>query len=104
MGHMSVNGLQRIVKANVVNGVLKLEESSGTVCKACCQGKQIKVQHKQVKEITSKRVLELIHMDLMGPIQTESIAGRRYIFVLLDDFSRLLGSKSVTTESMSESP
>lgn len=69
MGHMNVNGMQRIVKANVVRGVPKLEEASGSVCKACCQGKQIKVQHKQVKEITSKRVLELVHMDLMGPIQ-----------------------------------
>lgn len=38
MGHMNVNGLQRIVKANVVRGVPKLEESSGIVCKACCQG------------------------------------------------------------------
>ncbi|XP_056843312.1 uncharacterized protein LOC130495810 [Raphanus sativus] len=88
MGHMNVNGMQRIVKANVVRGVPKLEEASGSVCKACCQGKQIKVQHKQVKEITSKRVLELVHLDLMGPIQTESIGGRRYIFVLVDDFSR----------------
>lgn len=33
-------------------------------------------------------MLELIQMDLMGPIQTERIAGRRYIFVLVDDFSR----------------
>ena len=36
IGHMNVNGMQRIVKANVVRGVPKLEESSGTVCKACC--------------------------------------------------------------------
>lgn len=27
-------------------------------------------------------------MDLMGPIQTESLCGCRYIFVLVDDFSR----------------
>lgn len=33
-------------------------------------------------------MLELIHMDLMSTIQTESISGRRYIFVLVDDFSR----------------
>lgn len=104
MGHMNVNGLQRIVKANVVRGVPKLEESSGSICKACCQGKQIKVQHKQVKEITSKRVLELIHMDLMGPIQTESIGGRRHIYVLVDDFSRFtwvrfLREKSETFQS-----
>ena len=57
-----------------------------------------------MKEITSKRVLELIHMDLMGPIQTESIGGRRYIFVLVDDFSRFtwvsfLREKSETLQS-----
>ena len=27
-------------------------------------------------------------MDLMGPMQVESIAGKRYVFVCVDDFSR----------------
>ena len=43
-------------------------------------------------------------MDLMGPISPESIAGKRYIFVLVDDFSRytrvyFLSNKSDTIES-----
>ncbi|XP_013608023.1 PREDICTED: uncharacterized protein LOC106314739 [Brassica oleracea var. oleracea] len=71
-----------------VRGVPDLENQTDIVCGACCQGKQIKIQHKQITEIHSKRILELVHMDLMGPITPESIAGKRYIFVLVDDFSR----------------
>jgi len=38
-------------------------------------------------QVTSK-VLELLHMDLMGPMQIESIGGKRYVLVVVDDFSR----------------
>ncbi|TYK07876.1 gag-pol polyprotein [Cucumis melo var. makuwa] len=34
------------------------------------------------------RVLELLHMDLMGPMQTESLGGKRYVLVVGDDYSR----------------
>lgn len=36
----------------------------------------------------SKSVLDLIHMDLMGPMQVESLSGKKYVFVLVDDYSR----------------
>lgn len=104
LGHMNTNGLFRLVNAEVVRGVPDLEKQTETVCGACCQGKQVKVQHKQISEIRSTRILELVHMDLMGPITPESIAGKRYIFVLVDDFSRytwvdFLRNKSDALES-----
>ena len=68
IGHMNTNGLTRLVNAKVVRGVPELERETDTVCGACCKGKQIKVQHKQIAEIRSTRILELVHMDLMGPI------------------------------------
>lgn len=37
--------------------------------------------------ITSN-ALELLHMDLIGTIQVESLGGKRYVFVAVDDFSR----------------
>ncbi|XP_056861959.1 uncharacterized protein LOC130509786 [Raphanus sativus] len=88
LGHMNTNGLNRLVSAEVVRGVPDLEKQTDTVCGGCCQGKQVKVQHKQISEIRSTRILELVHMDLMGPITPASIAGKRYIFVMVDDFSR----------------
>ena len=44
--------------------------------------------HKKGKYLSTKEPLELLHMGLMGPMQTESLGGKRYIFVCVDDFSR----------------
>ena len=46
-------------------------------------------------------------MDLMGPMQVESIVGKRYIFVCVDDFSRFtwvsfIREKSDTFDSFKE--
>ena len=38
--------------------------------------------------IATSRCLELLHVDLMGPAGTESLGGKRYITVIVDDFSR----------------
>ena len=51
-------------------------------------GKQIKTTHKVVQQASTSKVLELLHMDLMGPMQVASIADKKYIFVCVNDFSR----------------
>ena len=104
LGHMNVQSLVKIVNAGVVRGVPKLGDKLDSMCSACNKGKQIKVNHKRVSKIGSKKILELIHMDLMGPVQVESINGKKYIFVLVDDFSRytwvrFLREKSKAVES-----
>ncbi|KAA0026110.1 gag-pol polyprotein [Cucumis melo var. makuwa] len=38
-----------------------------------------------MKECCTNRVLELLHMDLMGPMQTESLGGKKYVFVVVDN-------------------
>ena len=64
-------------------------------------GKQIKTTHKVVQQASTSKVLELLHIDLMDPMQVESIAGRKYIFVCVNDFSRFtrvnfIRKKSIT--------
>ena len=54
----------------------------------CQIGKQIIMSHKMVKHPSTTRVLELLHMDLIGPRQFESIGGKMYVFVCADDYSR----------------
>ena len=51
-------------------------------------GKQTKASHHKVNVIATSRCLELFHVDLIGPIRTESLGGKRYIMVIVDDFSR----------------
>ena len=38
--------------------------------------------------VSSSKPLELLHMDLCGPMRVPSLGGNRYIFVIVDDFSR----------------
>ena len=39
-------------------------------------GKQVQKLHKMVPHLTTARVLEIPHMDLLGPMQTESLSGK----------------------------
>ena len=42
----------------------------------------------KVNVVATSRPLELLHVDLMGPTRTESMGGKCYIMVVVDDFSR----------------
>ena len=57
-------------------------------CGPCQLGKQTKSSHPKVNVVATSRLLELLHVDLMGPTRTESMGGKRYIMVVVDDFSR----------------
>ena len=44
--------------------------------------------HPKVNVVATSRLLEVLHVDLMRPTSTESMDGKRYIMVVVDDFSR----------------
>ena len=44
--------------------------------------------HKSVGEIQSTERLQLIHSDVCGPMQTQSVGGNRYFVTFIDDYSR----------------
>ena len=51
-------------------------------------GKQVKSKHFSVTEVQTSRPLELLHIDLIGPARVQSLGGRKYILVVVDNFSR----------------
>ncbi|XP_075499903.1 uncharacterized protein LOC142538472 [Primulina tabacum] len=54
----------------------------------CQKGKQTRVSHPVFPTSETTRCLELLHMDLIGPMEVESLGGKKYSFVCVDDFSR----------------
>ncbi|GJS37727.1 retrovirus-related pol polyprotein from transposon TNT 1-94 [Tanacetum coccineum] len=50
--------------------------------------KSKKASHPSKHVPNSKQMLHLLHMDLCGPMRVESINGKRYILVIVDDYSR----------------
>nr|GEZ24806.1 retrovirus-related Pol polyprotein from transposon TNT 1-94 [Tanacetum cinerariifolium] len=66
-------------------------------------GKSEKHTHKPKTENTNLEVLNTLHMDLCGPMQVQTINGKKYILVIVDDYSwftwvKFLSSKDETTE------
>ncbi|KAI3735801.1 hypothetical protein L6452_15316 [Arctium lappa] len=51
-------------------------------------GKMKRAPHKPKPEPSTSAPLELLHMDLCGPMRTQSLGGKKYILVIVDDYSR----------------
>ena len=62
--------------------------SKDCVCRACVDGKMHDSPHKAKTIISSKRILELLHVNLFGAVPKASLGGKRYCLVIIDDFSR----------------
>nr|GEZ85619.1 retrovirus-related Pol polyprotein from transposon TNT 1-94 [Tanacetum cinerariifolium] len=58
------------------------------LCSTCALGKSKKHSHKPKAKESIQEKLNLLHMDLYGLMRVQSINGRKYILVIVDDFSR----------------
>ncbi|GJY63030.1 retrovirus-related pol polyprotein from transposon TNT 1-94 [Tanacetum coccineum] len=54
----------------------------------CALGKSKKYSHQPKAEDTNQEKLYLLHMDLCGPMHVESLNGKKYILVIVDDYYR----------------
>ncbi|KAJ9566625.1 hypothetical protein OSB04_002591 [Centaurea solstitialis] len=68
------------------------------MCSGCAQGKMKRASHPPKPEQGSKSPLSLIHMDLCGPMKTVSLTGRKYVLVIVDDYSRYTWTKFLKTK------
>ena len=87
-GHANFKQVAKVSKLEVVEGLPKFGKVKKTICGACQMGKQTKASHHKVNVIATSRYLELLQVDLIGPTRTESLGGKRYIMVIVDDFLR----------------
>ncbi|KAK2371769.1 gag-protease polyprotein [Trifolium repens] len=88
LGHLNLKGMKKAMTAEAIRGLPRLKIIEGNVCGECQIGKQTRMSHPMLEHQTTSKVLEVLHMDLMGPMQVESLGGKRYAFVVVDDYSR----------------
>ncbi|GJT65056.1 retrovirus-related pol polyprotein from transposon TNT 1-94, partial [Tanacetum coccineum] len=65
----------------------KIKFEKDHLCSACEQGKIHRKHHKSKTAFAQNKPLYL-HMDLCGPMRVESINEKRYVLVVVDDYSR----------------
>lgn len=88
LGHASLHLLHKLATKELVRGLPTIIPENMTSCTDCMKGKQVRSSFKAKNDVTSTKPLELLHMDLAGPMRVQSPGGARYMFVLVDDFSR----------------
>ncbi|KAI3676173.1 hypothetical protein L1987_85773 [Smallanthus sonchifolius] len=103
LAHINYRKMNYIVRNDLVLGIPKMKFSVPDDCIPCKKGKQRKKSHKSKSTNSIVTPLELLHMDLFGPISIRSIGGKSYCLVVTDDYSRFslvkfLSSKAETTE------
>nr|GEW87985.1 hypothetical protein [Tanacetum cinerariifolium] len=99
-----INFVEKFLGTNdIVVGLPKLKFVKDHLCSSCELGKAKRKSFHTKINPSSKRRLQLLHMDLCGPMRVASINGKRYVLVIVDDYSRytwthFLRSKDETPE------
>ncbi|GFT99631.1 retrovirus-related Pol polyprotein from transposon TNT 1-94 [Trichonephila clavipes] len=86
--HVNNDYLVKTSKNDSVKGLPRLTDNGKTHCIPCKLAKSKRVSFKKTGAVRSKRPLELLHMDLCGPMPTESQGGNKYFLSIIDYYSR----------------
>ncbi|KAK1692301.1 hypothetical protein QYE76_008998 [Lolium multiflorum] len=89
LAHVNMRTLQSLHKGNHIVGLMEnVSFAKDRVCRACVEGKMHDSPHPRKTIISSKRILELFHVDLFGPITHASLGAKKHCLVIVDDYSR----------------
>nr|GFA71155.1 retrovirus-related Pol polyprotein from transposon TNT 1-94 [Tanacetum cinerariifolium] len=88
LSHLNFGVINHLARQGLVRGLPKLKFEKDHLCSACVMGKSKKKSHKPKSKDINQEKLYLLHMDLCGPIRVESVNRKKYILVIVDDYSR----------------
>ncbi|GKD76284.1 retrovirus-related pol polyprotein from transposon TNT 1-94 [Tanacetum coccineum] len=88
LSHLNFDTINNLAKNDLLTGLPKFKYHKEHLCPSCKQGKSKRASHPPKPVPNSKQRLHLLHMDLCGLIRVESINGKRYVLVIVDDYSR----------------
>nr|GFA77998.1 hypothetical protein [Tanacetum cinerariifolium] len=88
LSHLNFGAINHLARQGLVRGLPKLKFEKDHLYSACAMGKSTKKTHKPKSEDTNQEKLYLLHMDLCGPMRVKSVNEKKYILVIVDDYSR----------------
>jgi hypothetical protein len=105
LAHVGMKNLHKLLKGEHILGLTNVHFEKDMICSAYQAGKQVGVHLPHKNIMTTDMPLELLHMDLFGPIAYISIDGSKYCLVIVVDYSRFtwvffLQEKSQTQETL----
>ncbi|GJR40646.1 retrovirus-related pol polyprotein from transposon TNT 1-94 [Tanacetum coccineum] len=98
LSHLNFNTINLLSKKDIVIGLPKLKYLKDQLCSSCELGKAKRSTFKTKIVPSLKGWLNLLHMDLCDPMQIESINGKNYILVIVDDYLRYIWTLFLRTK------
>ncbi|GJW54680.1 retrovirus-related pol polyprotein from transposon TNT 1-94 [Tanacetum coccineum] len=98
LSHLNFGAINHLAKNGLIQGLPKLNFEKDHLCSACAIGKSKRQSHKPKSEDTNQEKLYLLHMNLCGPMRVASINGKKYILVIVDDYSRFTWVKFLASK------
>nr|GEX43622.1 putative ribonuclease H-like domain-containing protein [Tanacetum cinerariifolium] len=102
LSHLNFSAINHLARQGLVWGLLKLKFKKDHLCSACAMGEKKKKFHKPKPEDTNQEKLYLLHMDLYGPMRVKSVNRKKYILVIVDDYSLFTWVKCLRTDNGTE--
>jgi hypothetical protein len=87
LAHVGMRKLHKLQKDGHILGLTNIIFEKDMSYGACQSRKQVGAYHHAKNIMTTIRPLEMLHMDLFGPITYISIGGNKYGLVIVDDYS-----------------
>jgi hypothetical protein len=81
-----MRNLHKLQKEGNILGLMNIAFEKDRPYGACQASKQVEAPHHAKNIMTTTRPLEMLHMDLFGPIAYISIGGNKYGVVIVDDY------------------
>jgi transposase InsO family protein len=98
-----MTNLHKLQNDGHILGLTNIVFEKDRPCRACQARNQVGAHNHTMNIMTITRPLEMLYMDLFGPVAYISIGGNKYGLVIVDDYSRftwvfILQDKSETQE------
>ncbi|GJV14704.1 retrovirus-related pol polyprotein from transposon TNT 1-94 [Tanacetum coccineum] len=98
LSHLNFDYITLLSKKDIVIGLPKLKYVKDQLFSSCEMSKAKRSSFKSKAVPSSKGSLNLLHMDLCGPMRITSINGKTYILLIVDDYSRPRSSRQKATD------
>ncbi|GJU76576.1 retrovirus-related pol polyprotein from transposon TNT 1-94 [Tanacetum coccineum] len=98
LSYLKFGTINKLAKQGIVKGLPKLKYTKDHLCSTCQMGKIKKESHPHKPETSTNEKLQMLHMDLCGPMLVEIINKKRYIIVIIDDYSHFTWVKFLRTK------
>nr|GEV88543.1 zinc finger, CCHC-type [Tanacetum cinerariifolium] len=89
LGHLNFESLRSMAQRDLVHGIPSIKHTT-QICDVCLIGKHSRASFPKKAKARSTSPLDLVYGDLCGPITPPTPSRKKYIFLLVNDYSRYM--------------